>query len=56
MAKDRILVGSSVRMRADIVEVIDLGGGEQLTVDLLIEIDGVDRPASAAQALFGTTA
>ena len=47
-----VRVGSSVRMRADIVDVVDLGGGEQLTVDLLVEIDGVDRPACAAQALF----
>jgi acyl dehydratase len=47
-----VLVGSSLRMRADIVDVVDLGGGEQLTVDLVIEIDGVDRPACAAQALF----
>jgi acyl dehydratase len=45
-------VGSSIRLRADIVDVIDLGGGEQLTVDLLVEIDGADRPACAAQALF----
>jgi acyl dehydratase len=45
-------VGSSIRMRADIVDVVDLGAGEQLTVDLLIEIDGVERPACAAQALF----
>jgi len=47
-----IPVGSNVRMRADIADVVDLGGGEQLTVDLLIEIEGVDRPACAAQALF----
>ena len=47
-----VLVGSSIRMRVDIVDVVDLGGGEQLTVDLLIEIDGVERPACAAQALF----
>ena len=47
-----VLVGSSVRMHADIVDVVELGGGEQLTVDLLIEIEGVDRPACAAQALF----
>ncbi len=45
-------VGSRVRMTADIVDVTDLGGGEQLTVDLLIEIDGADRPVCAAQALF----
>jgi hypothetical protein len=31
---------------------VDLGGGWQLNVDLLIEIEGVDRPACAAQALF----
>ena len=47
-----VLVGSEVRMRADIVDVVDLGGGEQLTADLLVEIHGVDRPACAAQALF----
>ncbi len=40
------------RLRRQGVDVVDLGGGEQLTVDLLIEIDGVDRPACAAQALF----
>jgi acyl dehydratase len=45
-------VGSSVRMSVDIVDVVDLGGGEQLTADLGIEVDGVDRPACAAQALF----
>ncbi len=45
-------VGSRIRLRADIVDVTDLGGGEQLTVDLLVEIDGADRPACAAQALF----
>ena len=47
-----VLVGSNVRMRAEVVNVADLGGGEQLTVDLVIEIDGADRPACAAQALF----
>lgn len=45
-------VGASIRMSADIVDVTDLGGGEQLTVDLLIEIDGGERPACAAQAVF----
>jgi MaoC like domain len=47
-----VLAGSSVRMRLDIVNVVELVGGEQLTVDLLIEIDGTDRPACPAQALF----
>ena len=45
-------VGSRVRLRADVVDVMDLGGGEQLTVDVLVEIDGADRPACAAQALW----
>lgn len=47
-----VLVGSNVRMRADIVDVMDLGSGEQLTVDLLIEIEGMVPPACVAQALF----
>jgi acyl dehydratase len=47
-----VAVGSSVRMHADVVDVVDLGGGEQLTVDLRIEIDGADRPACVAEALF----
>lgn len=47
-----VLVGSRIRLSADIVDVTDLGGGEQLTADLIVEIDGSDRPACAAQALF----
>ena len=47
-----VLVGSNVRMRADVVDVMDLGIGEQLTVDLLVEIEGMKPPACAAQALF----
>ena len=47
-----VLVGSRVRMRADVVDVVDLGGGEQLTADLVIEIAAMDRPACVAQALF----
>jgi acyl dehydratase len=45
-------VGSAIRMRADVVDVVDLGVAEQLTVDLTIEIDGVERPACVARALF----
>jgi acyl dehydratase len=45
-------VGSSIRLRADLVDVADLGDGEQLTVDLLVEIEGADRPACVAQAVF----
>ncbi len=45
MAGDRV-----VAPRAE--DVVDLGFGEQLTVDLTIEIDGVERPGCVAQALF----
>jgi acyl dehydratase len=45
-------VGSAIRMRADVVDVVDLGVAEQLTVDLTIEIDGFERPACVARALF----
>ena len=45
-------VGAAIRLRADLVDVVDIGGGEQLTVDLTVEIDGVERPACVAQALF----
>jgi hypothetical protein len=34
------------------VVLTDIGGGEQLTTDLTVEIDGVERPACVAQALF----
>jgi len=45
-------VGSAIRMYADLVDVVDIGGGEQLTADLTVEIHGVERPACVAQALF----
>ena len=45
-------VGAAVRLRVDVVDVVDIGGGEQLTVDLTVEIDGGERPACVAQALF----
>jgi acyl dehydratase len=45
-------VGSAIRMRADVADVVDLGVGEQLAVDLTVEMDGVERPACVARALF----
>ena len=45
-------VGAAVRLRVDVVDVVDIGGGEPLTVDLTVEIDGGERPACVAQALF----
>lgn len=45
-------VRGGMAARADIVDVTDLGGDEQLTVEPLVEIEAADRPACAAQALF----
>lgn len=45
-------VGSRVRLTATVVDVVEIGGGEQLTVDLVIEADGVERPACVARAVF----
>jgi acyl dehydratase len=44
--------GSMIRMRADVVDVVDIGGGEQLTVGLTFDIEGADRPGCVAEALF----
>lgn len=45
-------VGSRVRLLAKVVDAEDIGGGEQLTVDLRVEAEGHDRPACAAQAIW----
>jgi acyl dehydratase len=45
-------VGSRVRARATITAVDEISGGEQLATDLVVEIEGVERPACVAHALF----
>ncbi|MFY1699815.1 MULTISPECIES: MaoC family dehydratase [unclassified Solwaraspora] len=47
-----VAVGSRIRMRAVVVEVTEVRGGYQLTVDQTIEIDGGTKPAVAARGLY----
>jgi acyl dehydratase len=47
-----VTVGSRVRMRATIAEVVEVSGGYQLTVDQTIEIEGVAKPAVVARGLY----
>ncbi|WP_457208581.1 MaoC family dehydratase [Nocardioides sp. P5_C9_2] len=45
-------VGSRIRLVATVVDVDDIAGGEQLTLDLVLEIEGHERPGCVAQAVF----
>jgi acyl dehydratase len=45
-------VGSKVRARATLVELEEIKGGVQLTVDVVIERDGGDKPVCVAQPIF----
>jgi acyl dehydratase len=47
-----VTVGSRVRMQATIVEVTEVSGGYQITVDQTIEIEGTAKPAVAARGLY----
>lgn len=47
-----VLVGSRLRMSGVVEAVEDIGGGEQVAVDLRIEADGQERPACAARAVW----
>lgn len=45
-------VGSKVRARATLVELEEIRGGVQVTVDVVIERDGGDKPVCVAQPIF----
>jgi len=45
-------VGSRVRLTAELAEVTAVGGGVQVAVDLVIEVDGGAKPALVARGLF----
>ncbi|MFG1677533.1 MaoC family dehydratase [Micromonospora sp. NPDC049282] len=47
-----VVVGSRVRMRATVVEVTEVRGGYQLTVDQTIEVEGGTKPAVVARGLY----
>ncbi|RNL78572.1 MaoC family dehydratase [Nocardioides marmorisolisilvae] len=46
-----VLVGSSVRAKVSVKEVIDIPAGKQLTLGYVVEIDGQDKPACVAETV-----
>ena len=47
-----IPVGARIRAHGVIAEVTDVEGGVQVTIDFTVEIDGVAKPACAAQGVY----
>ena len=44
-------VGSRVRAKVDLVDVLDVSGGVQLTVGVTVEVEGSEKPALVAEWL-----
>jgi acyl dehydratase len=47
-----VRVGGKIRAHGAVVSVTDVKGGVEVTVDLTVEIDGVDKPGCVAQAVY----
>ncbi|MFF2409491.1 MaoC family dehydratase [Streptomyces sp. NPDC058092] len=47
-----VRVGSKIRTHGRVVSVEDVRGGVEVVVDLTVEIDGTDKPACVAQAVY----
>jgi acyl dehydratase len=45
-------VGSKLRAGATLAAVEDIAGGAQVTLDLVFEVQGQDKPACVAQAVY----
>ena len=45
-------VGSKLRLGAELLDVEDVKGGVQTTYRLTYEVDGADKPACVAEALY----
>jgi acyl dehydratase len=45
-------VGSRVRASASVAQVDDFGGGRAVTLDVVFEIEGNEKPACVAQVIF----
>ena len=45
-------VGSRIRLRGQIIDVVEIGGGVQLTLSLVVDIDGAERPGCVAEAIW----
>ena len=46
-----VLVGSRIRARGEIAEVVEVAGGVQAVVKITIEIEGIDRPAAIVETV-----
>ena len=46
-----VLVGSRVRLHAQLTDVTEVSGGLQLTITATMEIEGADKPACVAESL-----
>lgn len=47
-----IPVGSRVRLHSRVLQGDDLGGGEQLSIDQRVEVEGQGRPGCVAEAVW----
>ncbi len=45
-------VGKKLRLGAKIADVEEIAGGAQVTLDLTFEVEGSDKPACVAQAVY----
>jgi acyl dehydratase len=45
-------VGANVRVGASVADVEEISGGAQVTLDLTFEVEGKDKPACVAQAVY----
>lgn len=45
-------VGSRIRMSAVIAEVTEVGGGYQIAVDQVVEVEGAPKPAVVSRGLY----
>jgi acyl dehydratase len=45
-------VGAKLRVGATLAEVEEISGGVQVTLDLAFEVEGKDKPACVAQAVY----
>jgi acyl dehydratase len=45
-------VGAKLRVGAQLADVEDIAGGAQVTLDLTFEVEGKDKPACVAQAVY----
>jgi acyl dehydratase len=45
-------VGARVRMHGRVIQAREVAGGEELTVDLQVEVEGSSRPGCVAEAIW----